>query len=1346
MRFCILGPLEAFEDERAVKVGGGRERALLAMLLVHAGEIVSRDRLIDELWHGTPPPGARQSLDAYVSRIRRAMREAGADGVLVTRRPGYVINANETDAMEFEAMVRAGREALAGGDPGRAVTLLREGLGLWRGGAYVEVADETWARPEAARLEDLRLAAIEDRVEAELALGAHADLVPELEFLAARHPTRERLVAQLMVALYRAGRQADALAAYRSARESLIEELGLEPGPELKRLEAAVLAHEPSLDVARVDRPAGNGGPAPPGERKHITVLVAEVASNADASSRERMVSILRAGVHRLEGVVDEVTDRGIVALFGARSGQEDHARRACYAALHLRHELGTRVRIGLSPGEMAVGDEGRMEYAPSGDMVDLPHALERIAKPGSIYLPADAARLGEDWFALGDFGGGAIPLPSRLHGVPSVGYVGRATERERLAGIWKTARDESRQLVLLSGEPGIGKTRLASHTALELLAEGSNVLYGHSEEELAQPYGAWVQALSHYVEYAPRPVLEVHSERHGGELGRLLPALRRRLPDLPMPTASDPETERYLMFSSVLGLLEEACARCPTVLILDDLHSADKPTLLLLKHVAAEFARPGLLLIGTYRDSELSADHPLASALADLHREQGVERLPLTGLTEADVGAMMTAATGRELDEAGVALARAIAAETGGNPFFVSEILRHLLESSPPGQADDRQWAAVGDLDDMGMPQSVREVVGRRVERLGATAREVLRSAAVIGRDFDVELLVRVARQDEDAVLDLLEAAVAASVLVERSEPGAFSFAHALVNHTLYGELGATRRSRLHQRVAVALEEACGEDPGPRVTELARHWSRATAPVDVAKAISYSTRAGTRAIEELAPDEAVRWFNQALDLLEQSEDPDAKRRCELLIDLGEAQRQAGDPEFRTTLLEASRRASELEDADLSAAAALANSRGWSSAYGQVDYERVAALERAIALDGLRNTARRARLLAALTAELVSHPDHERRAALARQALELARSAGDRPTLGYVLRDAAFSLERPETLTERSALVRELCALAADLHDPALEFWATIRHFDIRVESAELGRAAEPLARARALADELGQPLMRWHASYYAAGYALALGDLAEAERLAEAAAQIGTAAREADAPRIYGATLAAVRIYQGRAEEIVESMEASVEANPGIPAWRAALASTYCWLQRMDDAAALVAAGRADAFAHVPHDATRNVALAFYSEAATIVGDEPAARILYEAMEGAACQFIGTGPVSFGHVRLWLGLLASALGRDELADEHLRFACEFHEREGARLWAAHGRLRWGEALGRRGDHARARKQAHLALAAAQQNGYAAIERSAAALLEERVLDRRASGSALSRDARGTLM
>jgi len=286
MRFCVLGPLEAYADERSVAVGGGRQRALLALLLVHADEVVSRDRLIEELWTGEPPPSRPPSLDVYLSRLRRAFREVGAGDVLVTRAPGYVLHVEETDARRFEALAAEGREALAAGEAERAARILAGALALWRGAAYAEVADEPWARAETGRLAELCLSATEDRIEADLALGRHAVLVPELEPLVRREPTRERLAGQLMLALYRSGRQADALAAYRAVRCSLVEDLGLEPGPELRRLEAAVLAQDPALDLpARPAAPRGSRAATPPGRpRRRRWPVLAAVALLAAAS------------------------------------------------------------------------------------------------------------------------------------------------------------------------------------------------------------------------------------------------------------------------------------------------------------------------------------------------------------------------------------------------------------------------------------------------------------------------------------------------------------------------------------------------------------------------------------------------------------------------------------------------------------------------------------------------------------------------------------------------------------------------------------------------------------------------------------------------------------------------------------------------------------------------------------------------------------------------------------------------------------------------------------------------------------------------------------------------------
>jgi predicted ATPase len=527
------------------------------------------------------------------------------------------------------------------------------------------------------------------------------------------------------------------------------------------------------------------------------------------------------------------------------------------------------------------------------------------------------------------------IVLPERLRRLPATAFVGREAERARMAELWGEARGGSRRVALLSGEPGMGKTRLATHLAHEVHYEGSTVLYGRCDEDLGVLYQPWVEALSHLVKEAPDSVLESHVERAGSDLARLIPVLRDRLPELPSPRESDQETERYLMYAAVVGLLEEAGGEEPLLLILDDLHWADVPTLWLLRHVVGAGSSMSVMVVGTFRDSELSRDHPLTSLLAGLHRERGVQRIKLSGLDPEDVQALMEAAAGQELDQDGRALAAEITRETAGNPFFTEEMLRHLAESGAIVQGEDGRWRLTGSLVDLGLPQSVREVIGERVERLGADARTALGAAAVIGRDFDLDLLLALVELPQMQLLDLLDKAITASLLRESSErAGRFTFTHALVEHTLYEDLGRTRRTLLHRRVAEELEQRYGADPGQRVGELAGHWAAAVLAADTAKAIKYARLAADRALEQLAPQEAVRWYRQALDLQDQTRGADRTERCELLVGLGEAERQVGDPAFRETLLDAAALARELHDTERLGRAVLANSRGLVSRHG----------------------------------------------------------------------------------------------------------------------------------------------------------------------------------------------------------------------------------------------------------------------------------------------------------------------------------------------------------------------------------------------------------------------------
>jgi len=771
-----------------------------------------------------------------------------------------------------------------------------------------------------------------------------------------------------------------------------------------------------------------------------------------------------------------------------------------------------------------------------------------------------------------------------------------------------------------------------------------------------------------------------------------------------------------------VAGLLEEVAQSVPVCMVLDDLHWADGQSVALLKHVVRTVEQGALQVIATYRDSDLGKDHPLGAVLADLRSVEGAQRLALHGLGADEVAQIMTAVAGHELEADGIELAKQIATETDGNPFFVGEVLRGLSESGALVFDEDSGRWSIDSSAGIALPESVREVIERRVERLGDEALEVLTQAAVIGRVFDLELLESMLDTEESRLLDHLEAAVAASLLAESSDRvGQFRFAHALVNQTLYEGLGATRRARMHQRVAQALEQLYGEDPGERLAELALHWRLAAVSLDKAKAANYALRAGQRALGSLAPAEAVKLFADALELMG---DLDRAERCEALIGLGEAQLQSGQAAYRETLLEASRIASALADAELAARAALANNRGFPSTFGEVDAQRLAAIDNAIELDDPPNRARRARLLAIKALELTWDPDFGMRRALAEEAISLASAMEDTRTLAEVLRNVQETIRAPDTLAWRIGLAEELVGCAAEVGDPALRFSAHNFEFQTCLERGDLERAKLALEQMALIAHELDQPTMTWLATFSTAGWELMHGDLVAGERLAESAFQIGQEAGEPDAILAYAAALSQARLYQGRGDEVIEMVEQSVSAYPAIAAWRAGLASLLCYLDRRVEAAKIVEQAASDRFEHIAPNSATLTALAFYADAAVETGSSGPASILYELIEPWTDQIIWSGLTGYGHVRMWLGLLAAVLGRHEQADQHLAFACDFQETHGLLLWAARANLGWAEALAGRGDDARAREHAARALELSREHGFGLFEERAAALVD----------------------
>jgi predicted Ser/Thr protein kinase len=466
----------------------------------------------------------------------------------------------------------------------------------------------------------------------------------------------------------------------------------------------------------------------------------------------------------------------------------------------------------------------------------------------------------------------GAPLPPSPLLGlaIGATGFLGRGRELAQMEQGWARATSGQRQLLLLGGEPGIGKTRLALEFARVRTASGATVLAGRCDEEALVPYQPFVEALGWYARVCPETDLRAQLAAIGGgaELGPLMPELLRRVPDLPTQPAMNPEGQRYRLFEAVAGLLAQASGVRPLLLVFDDLHWADKPTLLMLRHVMRVSNAAALCIVGTYRESELTRKHPLAELLSELRREPAVTRLSLRGLEEVQIKGLIDAFVGRD---APPRLANMMAESTSGNPFFIGEMLRHLMETGVlttfhPGSAGGPIASAAA----LGLPEGVKEVIGRRLSRLSEACNRTLGLAAVLGREFDVEILEALGDLPEDRLLDAIDEGVQAKLIAEAPvRAGRFSFVHALIRETLYGELTTTRRVRLHRRIGEAIERVAQGRSDPPLADLAYHFVQASSADVADKAIDYATRAGDRAADTLAHEEAARFYEMALHSLE---------------------------------------------------------------------------------------------------------------------------------------------------------------------------------------------------------------------------------------------------------------------------------------------------------------------------------------------------------------------------------------------------------------------------------------------------------------------------------------------
>jgi len=837
VEFRILGPMEVLDGDRPVHLPRGRGRALLALLVLRAGEVVSTDQLIDWLWGEVPPPTAITALHGLISTLRKRLEPARssseAPAVLETRPPGYVlaIDRGEVDAYRFRRLLE---EAAAAPAPERAAKL-RTAIGLWRGPALADFRYEPFAQTDIAVLEELRMAALEERLDVDLALGRHAELVGELEGLIAEQPLRERLRGQLMLALYRSGRQAEGLEVYRTTRQVLVEELGIEPGPALQALEQAILRQDASLDLqpapplsvvtreSSTARPQVEARPWLPPGRKTVTVAFLDLSPSArsgvsvdpEAVRRhvKRLVDTAGDVVVRHGGTVEQLIGDAVVAVFGMPATHEDDALRAIRAVIELRGELaavneeleraeGIRLaaRVGIDTSEVLVGDPAAAQPIASGTAVNVAARLQQTAAEGEILvsertrsLVQEAARLEPRKHRALEVHGQAVSawrLLDMVPGAPAFArrldapMVGRAAELARLRAVFdRTVQERSARLFTVVGEAGIGKSRLAREFA-ESLGSDTLVLVGHCpaygegmtfwplREIVMQVAGVRREDLLKLC--AGEDDAESIADQVAGAIG-----------------LSEPSGSLDAPFPALRRFFEALAKRQPVVVILEDVHWAQSTLLELIEYIT-EWTREAVLLLCLARPDFLEEHGTWAASKRDS------ASLVLEPLGPDDTEKLIAdRLAGRLLPPETVAR---VGKMSQGNPLFVEQLLAALKEKGG-----------------FAIPASVQALLAARLDRLGPADRDLMRTASVIGIDFSVEALVALLPEDARSFTSRHLQALERKQLVRPSQLDStgkqtFSFSHVLIQMAAYHSMARATRAELHERFAGWLEGEAAE------------------------------------------------------------------------------------------------------------------------------------------------------------------------------------------------------------------------------------------------------------------------------------------------------------------------------------------------------------------------------------------------------------------------------------------------------------------------------------------------------------------------------------------------------